>query len=80
MMMCNGDILFLWTDGLSDALNPGGECYGEQRLEQLVSGFSVENARDCVFAVTNAVAAFTVDAPQFDDITALAFIYRPNRS
>jgi phosphoserine phosphatase RsbU/P len=80
MIMCNGDILFLWTDGLSDALNPAGEGYGEQRLEQIVSGLPVDNARGCVFAVTDAVAAFAVDAAQFDDITALAFIYRRNRS
>jgi serine phosphatase RsbU (regulator of sigma subunit) len=78
MMMRNGDILFLWTDGLSDALNAAGEGYGEQRLEQLVSGLSTENARDCVLAAIGAVTAFAADTSQFDDLTALAFIYHPN--
>ena len=78
MMMRNGDMLFLWTDGLSDALNAAGEGYGEQRLEQLVSGLSTENARDCVLAATSAVTAFAADTSQFDDLTALAFVYHPN--
>ena len=75
MMMHNGDMLFLWTDGLSDALNAAGGSYGEQRLEQLVSGLSTENARDCVLAAIGAVTAFAADTAQFDDLTALAFIY-----
>jgi len=65
-------------DGLSDALNAAGEGYGEQRLEQLVSGLSTEKPgiaflsrhrrRDCICRSTS----------QFDDLTALAFIYHPN--
>ena len=73
--MRKGDMIFLWTDGLSDALNPAGERYGEQRLEQLVLGLSTENARDFVLAATGAVTEFTADATQFDDLTALAFVY-----
>jgi sigma-B regulation protein RsbU (phosphoserine phosphatase) len=72
--MHKGDMIFLWTDGLSDALNPAGERYGEQRLEQLVLGLSTENAQDFVLAATRAVTEFTADAPQFDDLTALAFV------
>jgi phosphoserine phosphatase RsbU/P len=76
--MRHGDMLFLWTDGLSDALNAAGEGYGEQRLKQLVSGLSTENARDCVLAAVGAVTAFAADTSQFDDLTALAFIYHPS--
>jgi phosphoserine phosphatase RsbU/P len=75
--MRNGDMIFLWTDGLSDALNPAGERYGEHRLEQLVLGLSTENARDFVLAATEAVTEFTAGATQFDDLTALAFVYEP---
>ena len=77
IMMRDGDMLFLWTDGLSDALNAAGEGYGEQRLEQLISAFWTENARDCVLAATGAVSAFAADTSQFDDLTAVAFIYHP---
>ena len=66
--MRNGDMIFLWTDGLSDALNSAGERYGEQRLEQLVSGLSTESARDSVLAATGLVTEFAADTPQFDDL------------
>ena len=75
--MRDGDMLFLWTDGLSDALNVAGERYGEQRLEQLVSGLSTDDAKSYVIATTDAVTAFAAGTPQFDDLTALAFIYHP---
>lgn len=75
MVMRNGDMILLWSDGVSDALNAAGERYGEQRLEQLVSGVPTENARDCVLAVTDTVNKFSADASQFDDLTALAFVY-----
>jgi phosphoserine phosphatase RsbU/P len=77
MALHAGDMLFLWTDGLSDALNDAGESYGERRLEQLVSSLSTENANSAVLAAFDAVTEFAAGAPQFDDLTALAFIYHP---
>ena len=77
MTLHAGDMIFLWTDGLSDALNAAGESYGEQRLEQLVSGLCTENANSAVLAAFSAVTEFAARAPQFDDLTALAFIYQP---
>jgi serine phosphatase RsbU (regulator of sigma subunit) len=79
IFMRNGDMILLWTDGLSDALNAAGERYGEQRLEQLVSGVATKNARDCVLTVTDSVTKFSADASQFDDLTALAFVYHSTR-
>jgi len=60
-------MIFLCTDGLSDALNSAGENYGEQRLEQLVSGLSTESASGTVLAAFRAVTEFAVNTPQFDD-------------
>ena len=77
MTLHAGDMLFLWTDGLSDALNHAGESYGEQRLEQLVSRSSTGKANSAVLMAVDAVTEFAVGAPQFDDLTALALIYRP---
>jgi phosphoserine phosphatase RsbU/P len=75
--MRDGDTLFLWTDGLSDALNIAGERYGEQRLEQFVSRLSTDDAKSYVIATTGAVTEFASGTPQFDDLTALAFVYHP---
>jgi len=77
MTLHAGDMLFLWTDGLSDALNHAGESYGEQRLEQLLSRPSTDSANGAVLAAFDAVTEFAAGAPQFDDLTALAFVYHP---
>jgi len=72
-----GDMIFLWTDGLSDTLNGAGESYGEPRLEQLISRLSTDKTDSAVLATFDAVTEFAAGAPQFDDLTALALIYRP---
>ena len=77
MTLHAGDMLFLWTDGLSDALNHAGETYGEQRLEQLLSRPSTDSPNGAVLAAFDAVTEFAAGAPQFDDLTALAFVYHP---
>jgi phosphoserine phosphatase RsbU/P len=78
VVLRSGDVFFLWTDGLSDALNAAGERYGEQRLQQLVSALTTENARDCVLAATGALTEFAANTWQFDDLTALAYVYHSN--
>jgi len=78
VVLRSGDVFFLWTDGLSDALNAAGERYGEQRLQQLVSALTTENARDFVLAATGALTEFAANTSQFDDLTALAYVYHSN--
>ena len=78
-----GDILFLYTDGITEAMNSDEEFYGEAKLkEQLSFGNNLPASDDenCVAAaVCNAVTAdvneFTADAEQSDDITMLCIRY-----
>lgn len=71
-----GDILFLYTDGVTEANDKGGNLYGEDRLRELLE--SKENAmpQQLVTAVWDDIQAFQGDAEQFDDITMLALRYR----
>jgi phosphoserine phosphatase RsbU/P len=78
MTIADGDLIFLSTDGLTDARNSVGEAYGERRLEQLVSGPATANAKDFVLAALDAVTQFAGQAPRFDDLTALALRYHRN--
>jgi phosphoserine phosphatase RsbU/P len=78
MTMCDGDLIFFSTDGLPDARNSVGEAYGEQRLEQLPCGLATGSAKDFVLAAMGAVTQFAGEASRFDDLTALALVYRPN--
>jgi len=72
----DGDLIFLSTDGLIDSRNSAGDAYGEHRIEQLVSGLPTASAKKFVLAALDAVTNFAGEAPQFDDLTLLAFIYR----
>ena len=78
-----GDILYLYTDGVTEAMDKDEEQYGEDRLQKLLSFGenypvpSEENgiAEPVCNMVTADVAAFTNGAEQSDDITMLCIRY-----
>jgi sigma-B regulation protein RsbU (phosphoserine phosphatase) len=67
-----GDTLFLFTDGVPDAVNRADEEFSDQRLMDLLSGAPADSCRGLIEYVTARHAAFAEGAPQFDDITMLA--------
>ena len=66
------DLLFLYTDGISEASNDGGEEYGATRLGGSLDGLRGLPARDVVESVLEKVRTFQNGAPQIDDVTAMA--------
>ena len=66
-----GDTLFLYTDGVSEAMNPVDEEFGEGRLEAVLAATAGQPVGDILNAVTEAVTHFADSAPQSDDITCL---------
>ena len=70
-----GDILLLYTDGITEAMNPGGELYGEERLDSLARQ-DYGTPRALVDAVVADVRRHSATAPQSDDLTLLAVTYR----
>ena len=71
-----GDQLFLYTDGVSEALNPQREQFSEQRLRQLLSEADGDSPQGLIDRVVQAVRNFANGAPQSDDITVLTALYR----
>ena len=71
-----GDTIFLYTDGVTEAVNKNGELFGEERLLQALNDAQDGSAKDLCQAVKAAVQAFSDGTDQFDDITMLAFAYR----
>ncbi|RKZ20856.1 hypothetical protein DRQ18_05490 [bacterium] len=63
-----GDTIFIYTDGVTEAKNPEGEMYGEQRLEEVLREMPVD-VGEAVRLVEKSVKEFTRNAPQADDIT-----------
>ena len=69
------DLLFFYTDGLTDATNAEGQMFDIERVKETLRQ-SVDNdladAAAYVRRMTDEVAAFVKDAPQADDLTLLA--------
>jgi len=66
-----GDMLFIFTDGVIEAVNESDEEYGEARLLHCVQAASSESASTTLNRVMGDVNAFVGQARQFDDITSL---------
>jgi sigma-B regulation protein RsbU (phosphoserine phosphatase) len=71
-----GDFLFLYTDGVTEALDARGQEFGEDRLAALLKEGGVARAADWVDLVLASVRRFSAGAPQSDDITCLAMVAR----
>ena len=70
-----GDTLLLYTDGVTEAMNPGGELYGEERLHSLAQQ-DHGSPRALIDALIADVRRHSATATQSDDITLLAVTYR----
>ena len=66
-----GDLLVMFTDGVSEAMSKVDEEFGEERLESTVAGHRAESASQIINAVHEDIQKFTVGAPQSDDITMM---------
>ncbi len=73
----DGDAIFLYTDGVTEAMNDKRELFGEKRLQVVLDKLSDEEAAEKILSDVNAaVKSFVGDAQQSDDITMLAFVLR----
>jgi sigma-B regulation protein RsbU (phosphoserine phosphatase) len=72
LTLAPGDVLFLYTDGVTDARGPSGERFGEARMVEVVDAARGGTAKDIVDAVRGAVAAFSGDVEPADDVTIVA--------
>ena len=64
-----GDMLVLYTDGISEAMNSRREEFGEERLYELISDNHVVDAYDMQKKIMRSISDFVQDAKQHDDIT-----------
>lgn len=66
-----GDLLFIFTDGVIEAVDDRGQEFGETRLVPLLQSAPAESAADTLQRVMTRVNAFVGQARQHDDITCL---------
>ncbi|MCQ2436522.1 MAG: SpoIIE family protein phosphatase [Clostridia bacterium] len=74
-----GDKFFEYTDGVTEATDSENELYGMKRLEKVLSENSDKSPADILAAVKSDIDEFVGVAPQFDDITMLAFEYKKKK-
>ena len=67
-----GDVLVLYTDGVTEAFNEADRLYGESRLDRCLGALPAEaSAAEILRGVVADVAAFVGAREQSDDITML---------
>lgn len=65
----SGDLVVAYTDGVTEALNPRGEEFGEARLEGVVRSLADLPAGELMEQVIEHLRDWCQDAPQHDDVT-----------
>jgi len=70
-----GDGIFLYTDGVTEAMNVENNDYSDEKLKQFLQNLDSSDPQDIINNVYNDVVNFTDGASQYDDITMLAIKY-----
>jgi sigma-B regulation protein RsbU (phosphoserine phosphatase) len=67
-----GDLLLMYTDGVTDAVNASEEEFGTERLADLVKSNAQLSVESLVDEITRAVTDFAGEGVRFDDLTMVA--------
>jgi len=69
--MVSGDLMVLYTDGVTDALNPQGEEYGMERLMATLAEVRQKSAEEIAATIENELQTFMDGRDPYDDVTLL---------
>jgi len=70
-----GDLLLLFTDGISEAMNVADEEWGEERLLCVLKNSSAAKPASIASALFQTADEFTGSAPQHDDMTVVTPVF-----
>ena len=76
LMLEPGDMIFQYTDGVTEATDRDKQLYGMERLESVLSENAAHRPQEIIEAVAEDINRFVGEAEQFDDITMLALAYK----
>jgi len=66
-----GDVVVMYTDGVTESINAREELFGEERLNAIIRNNAHRSSHEILDQILSGVREFTGDMPQFDDITLL---------
>ncbi len=75
LVLSPGDGLFLYTDGVTEAMDEAGEIFSTDRLKDVLATCADGDVSGITACVGGAINDFCRDAPQYDDITMMAVRY-----
>ena len=78
-MLEKGSMLFLYTDGLTEAMNKQHQLFGADRMMRLLNSSADLSPQQLVEAMTNEVHVFAEGTEQSDDLTMMAIRYTPKQ-
>ena len=78
LMLEPGDTIVVFSDGVSEALDTGGGEFGDDRIIGCAQAHVQAGPKSLLRELYAGVKAFTVGAPQNDDVTALIVRYEGN--
>jgi sigma-B regulation protein RsbU (phosphoserine phosphatase) len=67
----SGDRLFLYTDGIPEAMNENEEEYSDEKMIKFLIDHSEKSSVEFIKSIVNDVKNYTGTTPQSDDITAM---------
>jgi len=70
--LAKGDMLFIFTDGLVEAMDTSNAEYGDSRMIEALEALRGESAAGTIRALIERVERFAAGMRQYDDITCLA--------
>lgn len=71
LILCPGDLLFVFTDGLIEAVNAAGQEYGEDRLTANLVANRQCSSSEIIARINRVLDHFVAMTPQHDDISSL---------
>ncbi|HHM23406.1 MAG TPA: serine/threonine-protein phosphatase, partial [Bacteroidetes bacterium] len=73
LQLAKGDLIFLYTDGVTEAMNPQEEEFGEERLKDLLFRHKERSPEEILKIVSEEIQSFTGTASfESDDVTMFA--------
>ncbi|ABD42916.1 serine phosphatase [Methanospirillum hungatei JF-1] len=66
-----GDVLVIYSDGVTEAMDPDGKLFTEERLYEVIQQHHLSSAEGLMQAIVLAVRTFAGTAPQSDDLTLI---------
>lgn len=76
IILREGEVLFLYTDGVIEAHDPNKRLFGKERLIEFLSRTQAKTAKEIVDELLKEVHSFCSGAPQADDLTLIAIIQK----